>query len=55
MKKYKKNVHKLTTITIYKCVHESLRLSQRNIKFPLSSQIEFTVVMRRQELLQFMV
>ena len=28
---------KLITVTIYKCVLESLRLSQRDIKIPLSS------------------
>ena len=27
----------LITVAIYKCVHRSLRLSQRDIKIPLSS------------------
>ena len=29
----------LITVAIYKCVHKSLRLSQRDIKIPLSSYV----------------
>ena len=45
----------LITVAMYKCVLKCLRLSQRDIKIPLPSQIGFTIVTRRQELMQFMV
>ena len=39
----------LITVAIYKCVLKSLRLSQRDIRIPLSSSIGFTIVTRWQK------